>query len=105
MWREGLEFAESRILPAKNVELFCLGADDVPLHPDSLDKIVCFDTLHALPNPAKAVDLWVQWLRPRGKVLYRDPEISATDVLGYAAGSLRHAGRIRGVDVFSSSAR
>ncbi len=101
VWREGVEFTKSRIISTQHVELLCLNADDVPLEPHSLDKIVCFDTLHALTDPAQAVMKWTEWLKPGGIVLYKDPGIPANDVSAYAAGLLTHAGRIRGVDVFS----
>lgn len=105
VWREGIEHTRSRLRSVSNVGLFCLSAEDVPLSASSLDKIVCFDTLHALPDPRIAVLQWIRWLRPGGRILYRDPEILATDILRHAAGSLTHLGQIRGVDVFTSSAR
>ncbi|HDS28898.1 MAG TPA: class I SAM-dependent methyltransferase [Candidatus Acetothermia bacterium] len=105
VWREGIDHARTRIGSAHHVQLLCLSADTVSLPASSLDKIVCFDTLHALPDPAQAVKQWTTWLKPGGVLLYKDPEIPPDDVSVHAGGSLRCVNVVRGICMLSRAPR
>lgn len=75
IWEEGLAHLRARIDSREHVETICCSAEAVALPARSLDKVVCFDTLHEVPDPQRAVERWEEMLKPGGKVFYRDPEI------------------------------
>jgi SAM-dependent methyltransferase len=93
----GLAFLEGRAGPLRNVETICGDAGIIELPVSSVDKVVCFDTLHDIPNSPQAVDRWSGLLRLGGVLLYRDPEIPPEKVATYSGGRLEQTGSVSGV--------
>jgi SAM-dependent methyltransferase len=100
VWRKGLAYLQERAGSGDHVEVICESAESIELPPASLDKVICFDTLHEVPDPENAVVSWAEFLKEGGKLLYRDPEITPERVLAFSNGRLRQAGTVRGVHVF-----
>jgi len=99
VWEEGLAYLRARADPGWNVETICCSAEAVGLPAASLDKVVCFNTLHHVPDPERAVERWVESLKQGGQVLYRDLEISPERIQAFSKDCLRQAGTIRGINV------
>lgn len=72
IWEEGLAYLKHRCRSHTNVESICCGAEAVELPLSSLDKLVCFDTLHAVSGFDQAVERWADFLGEGGTFLYRD---------------------------------
>lgn len=83
-----------------NVETICRSAEKINLADDSVDKIVCFNTLHELPDAREALKAWAGILKKDGRFLYRDPEIPAEDILELSEGELREIDVVEDVHVF-----
>ncbi len=75
IWEEGLTFLERKTKSILNIEVQKVSGDSIDLPSSSIDKIICFDTLHAIPNPDKAIKNWIIILKNGGNFLYQDPEI------------------------------
>jgi ubiquinone/menaquinone biosynthesis C-methylase UbiE len=101
IWAEGLRFLQSRIKPGQAMELICRSAEEIVLPWGSLDKIFCFDTLHDLPHPEKAVQRWVDFLKEDGRFYFKDPEISPEQVERLSSNRLRRVGSIEGITIFA----
>ena len=101
IWAEGLKFLQSRIEPGQAVELICRSAEELELPRRSLDKIFCFDTLHELPHPEKAVQRWADLLKEDGRFYFKDPKISPEQVEQLSNGRLRQVKSIRGITIFA----
>ncbi len=100
IWEEALAHLAQKTATFQNVEIICTGAEVLPFPAASFDRIVCFDTLHELRQPGRAVVAWASFLRRNGKLLYRDPSIPADTVETFAAGQLTCSEIVRGVAVF-----
>ena len=100
IWEEGLAYLRRRTGSDERVETICRGAETVELPPSSLDKVVCFDTLHDVPGFERAVVRWAGFLREGGKLLYQDPTIPADRIPTLSKGKLYQEGTIKGVHVF-----
>ena len=100
IWEEGLAYLKHKTGPDERIEIICGGAETVELPPSSLDKVVCFDTLHDVPDFARAVVKWAGFLREGGKLLYLDPTIPADKIPMLSGGKLHPNGTIEGVHVF-----
>jgi SAM-dependent methyltransferase len=105
VWEEALAHLDRRAGSLDNVEVICRSGDAVEFPPGSLDKVVCFDTLHELDDPEQALRRWVGFLRPGGKLLYRDPIVPAARIGALSGGRLRGLEATYGVDVFVRSDR
>ena len=99
IWEEGLAHLRARIDSREHVETICCSAEEMELPARSLDKVVCFNTLHEVPDPQRAVERWVELLKPGGQVFYRDPEISLDGIQTFCMGRLQSTGSTRGVHV------
>lgn len=101
IWEEGLRFLHSHIGSRRNVELICRSAEEVELPPRSLDKIFCFDTLHELPLPGKALERWAGLLKEDGRLYFRDLKMPPQEVERLSQGRLQEMGTIRGISIFA----
>jgi SAM-dependent methyltransferase len=101
VWEDGLAHLKRVAGPAGNIEIICQGAETVDPIDSSLDKIVCFDTLHDIPDRELAVKGWVTYLKEGGRLLYRDSALSAEDIRAYSDGKLVPTGMTKGVHVFA----
>lgn len=75
VWEEGLTHLRRRAVSMGNIEAIVGSGEAVKLPEASLDWVVCFDTLHELPEPDVALRRWTRFLKEDGKLLYRDPII------------------------------
>jgi len=100
IWEEGLAYLQHRTGADERIETICRGAELVELPPSSLDKVVCFDTLHDVPDFENAMIRWTGFLREGGKLLYRDPEIPADRIPALSKDKLHPEDTIEGIYVF-----
>ncbi len=100
VWEEGLAYVARRAASVESIEVIHRSADAVELDAGSLDKVVCFDTLHELDSPEEALNTWARFLKAEGRLLYRDPVIPPEEIGPLSEGRFRHAGSVRGVDIF-----
>ena len=101
IWEEGLAHLKRTAPLAKNIEVICQCATAVDLTNSSLDKIVCLDTLHDIPDPELAVKRWVAFLKEGGRLLYRDAVIPTERIPAYSDGKLLPMGTAKGVHIFT----
>lgn len=104
IWEEGLAYLKSRIEPNQNIEIVRCSADILEFPPASLDKVICFDTLHDIPDPGNALEVWVGFLKQGGEFLFRDPSISPDKIQTYTKGVMCRVRTVEGVNVFQRSA-
>lgn len=71
-----------------NVTPICESADSVELKENSLDKIICFNTLHEIPDMQRGFDMWLSALKKDGEFIYRDPEIDSDKIPELSKGRL-----------------
>ncbi len=100
VWEEGLAYLARRAASVESIEVIHRSADAVELDAGSLDKVVCFDTLHELDSPEEALKAWARFLKEEGRLLHRDPVIPPEEIGPLSDGRFCHAGSVRGVDVF-----
>jgi ubiquinone/menaquinone biosynthesis C-methylase UbiE len=100
VWKDGLTYLERKIGSNKNIEIICYSAEAIKLPSSSLDKVVCFDTLHDVPNLEYAIERWTEFLREAGKFFYQDPKIPPEKIQTLSRDKLRQTGKIKGVHVF-----
>jgi len=100
-WEEGIAFLGRRLRNEQNVQLIRMGAELLELPLSSLDKVVCFDTFHEVPDHESALERWVAFLRKGGKFYYRDPVVSPQEIERISKGTLRRSETIKGIHVFS----
>lgn len=100
VWEQALSYLRRSTASMGNVEIIHRSAGDLAFDPTSVDKIICFDTLHEVPSPGEALAKWACLLTYDGKLLYRDPTISAEELVILSNYRFRHVDRVRGVDVF-----
>ena len=84
----------------QNITPICEDARELDLQNKEFDKIVCFDTLHDLDAPKKALNRWLKRLKNGGLFLYRDPEIDPDTILDSSTKKLSKIDEIEGVTVF-----
>jgi ubiquinone/menaquinone biosynthesis C-methylase UbiE len=101
IWAEGLQFLQSRIKPGQNIEIIHDNAEDIEFPPASLDKIFCFNTLHELSYPKKALQRWAKFLKGDGKLYFKDPEISPEQVEKLSEGKLQKVGTVHKISIFA----
>lgn len=99
-WEEGIAFIGRRPGNEQNVELICMDAELLELPSSSLDKVVCFDTFHEVPDHERALERWVTFLKKRGKFYYRDPVFSPQGIERISKGTLRRSETIEKIHVF-----
>ncbi len=99
-WEEALAYLEQRAVSFGNLQVVCCSVAALAFRRASFDKILCFDTLHELPEPTEAVTKWSAFLRRDGKLFFRDPVIPAEKIQALSKGRLHHAETARGIDVF-----
>ncbi len=100
IWQEGLAYLKGRTKTTENVTIRCCAAESIEFPQSSLDKIVCFDTLHEIVKPGQALRKWVGFLKTDGKFLFKDPEIRPETIKKLSRGKLRREKEVRGVHVF-----
>jgi len=83
-----------------NVETICRSAEKINFADNSVDKIVCFNTLHELPDAEEALKVWSMILKEDGRFLYRDPEMDAKDILELSEGELKEIDEVENVHIF-----
>ncbi|MFX0208741.1 MAG: class I SAM-dependent methyltransferase [Candidatus Hodarchaeota archaeon] len=100
IWEEGLTYMIGKIRETQNIEIIYCSAEAVELPPSSLDKIICFNTLHEVPNFKYAIEQWMKFLKKGGTFYYRDPIIPPQEILDVAQGKLQKEGTIKNVHIF-----
>lgn len=100
IWEEALDYLEKRAGTARHVEVIRCSADTLEFPRAHFDKIVCFDTLHELPDPGRALAKWATFLKQDGRLLYRDPTIPAERIRSLSEDRLRSLETVRGGHVF-----
>ncbi|MEA3439320.1 MAG: class I SAM-dependent methyltransferase [Chloroflexota bacterium] len=101
IWEEGLAHLKRTVESAKNIDVICQSAEAVDLINSSLDKIVCLDTLHDIPDREMAVKRWMAYLKEGGRLLYRDSVIPAEKIPACSEGKLLPMGTTKGVHIFT----
>ncbi len=100
IWEEALDHLETRAGTARNVEVIRCSADTLEFPRAHFDKIVCFDTLHELSDPGRALAKWATFLKQDGRLLYRDPAVPPERIPSLSEDRLLPLEMVRGVDVF-----
>jgi SAM-dependent methyltransferase len=100
VWEQGLVYLEKSAGSDGQIETICRAAEAVEFPRGSLDKIVCFDTLHEVPGFEEAVERWAAFLRAGGAFFYRDPTIPPDRVPQLSRGLLHYTSVIEGIHVF-----
>ena len=73
----------------------------LPFRDRSFDKIVCFDTLHEIPNWEEILIKWVYFLKREGKILFCDPELKIEQILNASKNGLKHLKTVKNIHLFS----
>jgi ubiquinone/menaquinone biosynthesis C-methylase UbiE len=97
---EYLAHLKSRIQSEDNIQLIHCKGEAVEFPLASLDKVICFDTLHDITNPEQAVGRWADFLKKDGKFCFCDPVIRSEQIEVLSKGKLRHVVTIQGITVF-----
>ena len=100
IWEEGLEFLEKRIKDFPNIEIQKVCGDSIDVPSSSIYKIICFDTLHEIPNHDRAIKKWITVLKEGGKFIFRDPEVGPTQIEEISNNKLIITGIIDNIYVF-----
>jgi ubiquinone/menaquinone biosynthesis C-methylase UbiE len=100
IWEEGLAFIRRKIRPNQNIETICCSAEAVMLPPSSLDKVICFDALHDIPNFQHGVQKWIEFLKKGGKFYYRDPRVSPERIQTLSKGKFAQVKTMKGICIF-----
>ncbi|MFX0113964.1 MAG: class I SAM-dependent methyltransferase [Candidatus Hodarchaeota archaeon] len=103
IWEEGLKHLKRKIKPGQNIEIIHSRAETVDLPQSSVDRIVCFDTLHEVPGFEDTLQKWIEFLKEGGTFCYRDPEISAQKIVEISRSKLTKGDTIKGVHIFVKS--
>ncbi|MCK4224061.1 MAG: class I SAM-dependent methyltransferase [candidate division Zixibacteria bacterium] len=98
---EYLAYLKSKIQSEDNIQLIHSNAEAVEFPLASLDKVICFDTLHDIPDPEQAVQRWADFLRKNGKFCFCDPEIRPKQIEIFSEGKLRQMDTVQGIYVFT----
>jgi len=85
---EFIKYLKKKDRKNDNVAPICDSADDVVLKENSIDKIVCFNTLHEIPDIQRGFDIWLSALKDGGEFIYRDPEIGPEKIPELSKGRL-----------------
>ena len=97
---EYLAHLKSKIQSQDNIQLIHLNAEAVEFPLASLDKVICFDTLHDIPDPEQAVQRWANFLRRDGKLCFCDPVIRPEQIEVLSKSKLQRAVTVQGITVF-----
>jgi ubiquinone/menaquinone biosynthesis C-methylase UbiE len=100
-WKEAVTFLGRRLRDQQNVHLICMDAELLELPISSLDKVVCFDTLHEVQDCGNALERWTAFLRKGGKFYYTDPVVSPQEIERLSNGNLHKLETINGIHIFS----
>ncbi len=104
VWEEALDHLEKRAASVRNVEVIRCSADTLEFPRAYFDKIICFDTLHELPDAEQALAIWTAFLKQGGEFLYRDPAIPPERIPSLSRNRLCHSETVRGIEVFVRAA-
>ena len=84
-----------------NIVTICCSPDALLLPRLTFDKVFCLNGLPPLSNPERAVVLWCELLKSRGKFFLRATRhLKPRAVQAFSKDSLYHVGTMKGVDVF-----
>jgi ubiquinone/menaquinone biosynthesis C-methylase UbiE len=84
-----------------NIVTICCSPDALLLPRLTFDKVFCLNGLPPLSNPERAVNLWCELLKSRGKFFLRaNSHLKPRAVQAFSKDSLYHVGTMKGVDVF-----
>ena len=84
-----------------NIVTICCSPDSLLLPRLTFDKVVCLNGLPPLSDVKRAVVLWCDLLKSRGKFfLSATRHLEPRAVQTFSEDSLYHVGRMKGVDVF-----
>jgi protein-L-isoaspartate O-methyltransferase len=83
-----------------NVVTICCRPDALLLPRLSFDKIFCLNGLPSISNVERAVVLWCDLLKSRGKFFLANGHLKPHAVQNISGDSLYHVGTMKGVDVF-----
>ena len=100
VWEDGLAYLEHKAIGDRHIKVIHVSAELIELPVSSVDKIVCFDTLHDLPDWKNAINRWTGFLVEGGTLLYRDPIISAEKIETASKGKLQRAKTLNGIQIF-----
>jgi ubiquinone/menaquinone biosynthesis C-methylase UbiE len=101
IWEEGLAFLRHTARLIENIEIIYKSGEAVDLPPSSIDKVICFDTLHDIPESDTAIDKWTGFLREGGMLFYRDPIIPPERIPPLSGGKLHEVKKIKGITIFA----
>lgn len=101
IWEEGLAFIRRRTKSTQHIETIQCSAENIALPPSLLDKVVCFDTLHDVPNFEHSIQRWAEFLRKGGTFCYRDPVILPERIEVFSEGKLRKTKMVEGICIFT----
>jgi ubiquinone/menaquinone biosynthesis C-methylase UbiE len=103
IWEEGLAWLKRKTRSEHNIEIILSSAEVICLPPASLDKILCFDTFHEIPDREKALQRWLTFLKKGGAFFYRDPIIPANEILSLSARRLIQSQKLKDIQLFTLS--
>jgi ubiquinone/menaquinone biosynthesis C-methylase UbiE len=84
-----------------NIVTICCSPDALLLPRLTFDKVVCLNDLPPISDVKRAVTLWCELLKSRGKFFLRaTSHLKPNAVQTFSEDSLYHVGRMKGVDVF-----
>jgi ubiquinone/menaquinone biosynthesis C-methylase UbiE len=99
--KEYLAYLKSKIKSQDNIQLILCNAEAVEFPLASLDKVMCFDTLHDISNPEQAIQRWAGFLKKDGKFCFCDPVIRPEQIEIFSKGKLRQVTTVQGISVFT----
>ncbi len=97
---EYLAHLKSKIQSEDNIQIIHCNAEAVAFPSYSLDKVMCFDTLHDIPDPEQVVLRWADFLKKEGKFCFCDPVIRPEQIDAFSKGKLRQVATVQGITVF-----
>lgn len=98
---EYLAHLKSKIQSKDNIQLIHCNAETVEFPLASLDKVICFDTLHDIPNPEQTVQRWADFLRKDGRLCFCDPMIRPEQIEVLSKSKLQQVITVQGITVFA----
>ena len=103
-----VNYAAMDVAPSDSTSIVA-SADNIPLHSDSVDLVVCFDVLQHLQNYGKSLDEMARVLRPGGVIILSVPfvysECDMHDFRRWTMEGIVYELNSRGFDVVSSRTR
>jgi ubiquinone/menaquinone biosynthesis C-methylase UbiE len=98
--KEYLVHLKSKMQSKDNIRPIHGRAEAVEFPLASLDKVMCFDTLHDIPDPEQVVLRWADFLKKEGKFCFCDPVIRPEQIDAFSKGKLRQVATVQGITVF-----